>query len=285
MRAARWRAAAALAAVALVASACALRASAQTDLVGGTDADQGYPFMASLQLSSGEHFCGAGLVAPDWLATAAHCVQGRALDGFTARIGSNDRTQGGEVRKPAEIAVHPDYDPDGAGGDLALVRLASPVEASPAGLGTDASVGTATRLLGWGQTCPTQGCGGSPVMLQQLDTSIVDGKGCTTAFNASVELCTGNPDGTKGACYGDSGGPELARAGERWLLVGVSSRPGTKDEKCGTGPSIYTSTVAYRQWIREHVPLEQEPPPSTAPTTTPTTPSPTTTPAPTTTTG
>ncbi|PXY21191.1 S1 family peptidase [Prauserella muralis] len=260
----RSRLAGALAAVSVLALVGVPIASAvQPSIVGGVPADQPYPFAVSLQQNSGEHFCGGALVAAEWVVTAAHCVQGREPAEFSARIGSLDRTQGGEVIEPAQVLPHPDYDPDGAGGDVALVRLASPAQAEPIALATGAEVGVPTRILGWGQTCPTEGCGTSPVTLQQLDTSVVDGAGCTAVFDPAVELCTGNPEGRKGACYGDSGGPEIIRAGERWLLAGVSSRPGVHDATCGTGPSIYTSVVAYTPWITEHV---APPPPSPQPT-------------------
>ncbi|PWV73208.1 Trypsin [Prauserella marina] len=228
-------------------------AGTQPFIVGGGDAGEPYPFVVSLQLASGEHFCGGALVSATWVVTAAHCVRGRVPDKVSARIGSNDRTTGGEQAKVAEIVTHPDYDPDGAGGDIALVRLASPAKAAPIALGSDAPVGTATRLLGWGQTCPERGCGESPARLRQLDTSIVDPAGCTGTFSAAVELCTGNPEGSKGACYGDSGGPQITKAGERWRLLGVSSRPGNDDSTCATSPSIYTSAFAYADWIDQYV--------------------------------
>ncbi|WP_199432519.1 S1 family peptidase [Qaidamihabitans albus] len=246
--------------LALAGTAVPQASAVQPFIVGGIEADQPYPFMVSLQFASGEHFCGGALAAPGWVLTAAHCVQGRQPGAVTARIGSNDRTDGGETRPVAEFVAHPEYDPDGAGGDLALVRLAEPAQAAPVELGTEAAVGTATRLLGWGQTCPAEGCGTSPVMLQQLDTTIVDGAGCS-AFDATVELCTGNPGGTAGPCYGDSGGPQLMRVEDRWLLLGVSSRPGNDDATCGTGPSIYTSAVAYEPWITEQLGTAPEPPP------------------------
>nr|WP_106178216.1 serine protease [Prauserella shujinwangii] len=235
--------------------ACATAAPAvatQPGIVGGEDADEPYPFIVSLQLSSGEHFCGASLVTPDSVLTAAHCVQGREPAEVTARIGSNDRTAGGETRRAAGFVVHRAYDPDGAGADIALVRLAEPATPAPIPLGSDTSAGTATRILGWGQTCPAEGCGQSPVTLQQLDTSIVDGSRCESAFDHAAELCTDNPGGDSGACYGDSGGPEIARVDGTWRLLGVSSRPGNDDAKCATAPSIYTSAVAYGTWITSH---------------------------------
>lgn len=237
-------------------------------IIGGMEADEPYPFMVSLQSRSSEHFCGGSLLAPTWILTAAHCVQGRQPRGVGARIGSADRTQGGELKQAAEIITHPDYAPDGAGGDLALVRLTEPAQSAPVPIAPATEAGMPARLLGWGQTCPTVGCGDSPVMLQQLDTSLVEGELCTAAFDAKVELCVDNAGGDSGSCYGDSGGPALHRTEQgRWEVLGVTSRPGNDNPTCATGPSIYTSATAYSAWITEHMqpPDESEPALAAAP--------------------
>jgi len=227
------------------------QATGAGDLVGGREADEPYPFIASLHSASGKAFCAGALIAADWLVTAGHCVEGKNPANLSVRIGSNDNTQGGEIAKPAEVVVNPSYnpDPEHAGGDLALVRLAAPVKAAPITLGAIVAPGTPTRLLGWGQTCPTSGCGKGPAKLQQLDTKIVEGVRCTAKFDGAVELCTDNPGGKSGSCYGDSGGPEIAKVDEKWVLLGTISRPGNADPVCATSPSIATSVVAYAQWI------------------------------------
>ncbi|WP_410660838.1 S1 family peptidase [Amycolatopsis sp. lyj-112] len=240
------------------------QATGAGDLVGGRDADEPYPFIVSLHSASGKAFCAGALIAPDWLVTAGHCVEGKNPANLSARIGSADNTQGGEIAKPAEIIVNPAYnpDPEHAGGDLALVRLAAPVQAAPITIGAVVAPGTSTRLLGWGQTCPTSGCGKGPAKLQQLDTQIVEGTRCTAKFDGAVELCTDNPGGKSGSCYGDSGGPEIAKAADKWTLLGTISRPGNADPVCATSPSIATSVVAYAQWIAEKITPSTPAPPA-----------------------
>ena len=226
-------------------------ASAGPAIVGGGDADQPYPFAVSLHTSSGKFFCAGALIAPGWVVTAAHCAFDKAPSAISLRAGTNDVGQGGEVGQVADIVVNPAFDTQKPAGDIALLRLATPAKAAPIALATAASPGTATRILGWGQTCPKVNCGAIPTTLQQLDTHIVEGTKCTSVFDGTAELCTDNPGGKAGACFGDSGGPEIVRDGDHWLLVGVTSRPGNNDPECATAPSIYTSVVAYAPWIAE----------------------------------
>ncbi|WP_370968556.1 trypsin-like serine protease [Amycolatopsis sp. cg9] len=226
-------------------------ASADPAIVGGGDADQPYPFAVSLHSSTGKLFCAGALIAPTWVVTAAHCAFDKSPSAVSVRAGTNDSGEGGEVAKLAAIVVNPAFDTQSPAGDIALLRLATPVKAAPVGLATAAAPGTATRILGWGQTCPKLNCGQIPKTLQQLDTHIVEGAKCTSVFDGTAELCTDNPGGKSGACFGDSGGPELVRDGDHWSLAGVTSRPGNNDPECATAPSIYTSVVAYAPWIAE----------------------------------
>ncbi len=243
------------------------QATGAGDLVGGKEADEPYPFIVSLHSASGKAFCAGALLTPDWLVTAGHCLESKNPANLSARVGSNDNTQGGETAKLAEIIVNPAYNPvpEHAGGDLALARLAAPVKAAPITIGTVVAPGTPTRLLGWGQTCPTSGCGKGPAVLQQLDTQIVEGTRCTAKFDGTVELCTDNPGGKSGSCYGDSGGPEIAEVAEKWVLLGTISRPGNADPVCATAPSIATSVVAYGPWITEKITPPAQPQPAPPP--------------------
>ena len=218
-------------------------------IVGGGDADQTYSFMVSLQ-EGGGHFCGGSLINPEWVLTAAHCVEGQDAANVNMRIGTNEHQTGGEEAQAAEIVVHPDYDGSSPGNDIALVKLAAAATSAPVALAADAPVGTASRLLGWGQTCPQPGACGAPDFLQQLDVEVLDAAQCT-GIDGALELCTSNPNGNAGACYGDSGGPQIVGDAGNFQLIGVTSRSGNGDSTCATGPSIYTNAVAYADWIAQ----------------------------------
>ncbi|MGW1676522.1 S1 family peptidase [Saccharopolyspora sp. NPDC002376] len=237
---------AALAAVGAL-GALGMPATAQPDdvnpyIVGGHDATEEYSFMVSLQQQD-SHICGASLIKPDWAVTAAHCVQGGG--DFTVRIGSNDHTTGGEEASVTNVQTHPS-------GDIAVLQLDHAVQATPINIASAAGdAGTATRIIGWGQTCAEPGCGPAPQTLQELDTQIVDDNTCQD-IDGQGEICTDNPNGDSGACYGDSGGPQIKGTQGNWELIGATSRAGNNDSTCATGPSIYTDVTAYADWVNQN---------------------------------
>lgn len=239
-------------------------ATASPAVVGGQNADEDYPFMVSIQ-RGGEHFCGGSLLSPKWVLTAAHCVEGAEPGKLALRIGSDTWEEGGEKAAVSKIVVHPDFDWDSAGGDIALVRLTDVVAAEQIDITDAPEADTPSRILGWGQTCTDPGCGGPATTLQQLDVKVIDAAECT-GIDAEKELCTSNPNGDSGACYGDSGGPQILKDEETWRLIGVTSRPGYDGASCAQGPTIYTAAEAYTDWITQTMNEEEpEPEPDPAP--------------------
>jgi secreted trypsin-like serine protease len=224
-------------------------AYADSRIVGGQAASQTYSFMVSMQDLNGNHFCGAALVKSNVAVTAAHCVSGQDVRQMQVRVNTTDRTAGGETARITGATVHPQYDPTITGhNDVAVIKLDTQLQAAPIDIGASPGVGAPVRILGWGLTCPTRGCGDSPVQLQELGTSVLDDARCD-GVDGPNELCINNANFNGGACFGDSGGPAVVDEGGTLKLVGATSRNSAHSLICGRTPSIYSDLRAQKKFI------------------------------------
>ena len=204
-------------------------------VVGGRPATENYPWLV---YTSG---CTGTLIKANWVVTAKHCPTPSSV-----RVGSTNRTSGGTVVGVSRAVNHPTI-------DVKLFQLSSSVSYAPAPIPTSSgAVGTATRIIGWGQTCAPRGCGSAPTVAHELDTSIVADSRCS-GINGPYEICTDNTNGNSGACYGDSGGPQVRRINGVWNVIGATSRAGNNNSTCATGPSIYGDLSSIRPWINTQV--------------------------------
>ncbi|WP_420871072.1 trypsin-like serine protease [Micromonospora endophytica] len=206
-----------------------------TFVVGGRPATENYPWLV---YTSG---CTGTLIKANWVVTAKHCSTPSSV-----RVGSTNRSSGGTVVGVSRAVNHPSI-------DVKLLQLSSSVSYAPAPIPTSSgAVGTATRIIGWGLTCPVRGCGSAPTTAYELDTSIVADNRCS-GINATYEICTDNTNGNSGACYGDSGGPQVRRINGVWNVIGATSRAGNNSPTCATAPSVYGDLSSIRSWINTQV--------------------------------
>jgi secreted trypsin-like serine protease len=206
-------------------------------IVGGTVAPNGaYPWMVSLQTSSGFHFCGGTLISRTKVLTAAHCTN--LVSNAQIRVGSNLVTKGQLIAVQSQVR-HPKFNGSTFDYDVAIWTLAKPAQLSdkvdtvdlPRACNTlDCGItkpGTKLRTIGWGTL--TEG-GSSPRDLRQVDVPVVSNRVCNqpVSYAGSITtrmLCAGLKAGGKDSCQGDSGGPlfQYTRAGKKGLQAGIVS--------------------------------------------------------------
>ncbi len=82
-----------------------------------------YPWLVALFADN--WFCSASLIAPNWVLTAAHCVDGASH--WRVYLGSHDLDDNSEVGREIIESyngfTHPDWDYSSLRNDLALIKL------------------------------------------------------------------------------------------------------------------------------------------------------------------
>ncbi|XP_055531865.1 venom serine protease-like [Wyeomyia smithii] len=235
-------------------------------IVGGTETlVNEFSMMAALDdtTSSNGFLCGATIITPYHVITAAHCPIGHSISNLAVQVGDHDiasvtETSFTATYRVASIKIHESYNVTTSLNDIAIIRTqtqmlfntgVSPV-CLPFKYYEATFIGMELEAVGWGST--DFGDAKSQVLLK-VDLPVVDPGKCFQTYTnfEDKQICT--LAAGKDTCQGDSGGPLFYTDYYNGLvyLVGVVSY----GMACATNdPSVSTRVTSYLNWIMQNTP-------------------------------
>ncbi|XP_046614568.1 uncharacterized protein LOC124302404 isoform X6 [Neodiprion virginianus] len=240
-------------------------------VVQGSVAQKGaYPWQASLRVrghSRSNHWCGAVIISPLYVLTAAHCLEGYNKGMYFVRAGdyNTEVDDGTEVEANIEdYYIHEDFRKgQRMNNDIALVMLKGqgiplgrnimPICLPPENV--EYLPGLNCTISGWGSIESGKSVqshflrfGWVPILDQSVcqadyvygEGAISDGMVCAGYLNEGVD-----------SCDGDSGGPLACIHNNAFTLYGLTSW----GKHCGEAnkPGVYVRIAHYKKWIEQKI--------------------------------
>ncbi|XP_063286938.1 uncharacterized protein LOC134572067 [Pelobates fuscus] len=247
------------------------RVSSQSD--AGIGAMEGeWPWQISIQYN-GSHKCGGSLFSSQWILSAANCFKDNNNSSqYTVALGTlqNDGSNPQTIFLQVEdIIMHPQYSTTGSKGDIALVKLSSPVNytdyVTPICLPSESVTfpcGLDCWVTGWGSPS-SDGSVQAANVLQEKKVPLIDHERCNQMYHTASsnnsnttivqeeKICAGYTEERNNSCQGDFGGPLVCDVNGVWVQAGIVSWG--EDCDLPNHPGVYTLVPAYKSWIETYV--------------------------------
>ncbi|ESO85340.1 hypothetical protein LOTGIDRAFT_95390, partial [Lottia gigantea] len=233
-------------------------------IVNGNDSPPcSWPWQVSLQ-RVGKHYCGGSLISPNFVVTAAHCIESYQYNfdfidivlGAT-KLSAKENMQMKRKIKRLVLHNHIFHEKN----DIAIIQLDRSVNYTdcirPICLPEQDEVFTRSDLcyaVGWGMKAWDTTFSNR---LQEAKMTLWDTQKCNSsiAWNGAVGdtfLCAGYYSGFISTCSGDSGGSLVCQANDRhWKLVGISSYV-AKGCNVPERPVVFSDAKFFTPWIQNH---------------------------------
>ncbi len=233
---------------------CGQRAPSKLKIIGGIAVEENDPIasrVAALVTSKHVVQCTVAALGPSTFITAAHCIYGKKLEGWT--IESGLRAGDGESLPVLSGEIHTKYDPasmrtlspDLPPNDIAIIKTSEPTRSIIPVPIIRKDLRHLTRpalkvtVAGYGRTD-----GLDPESTGTLQKVVL----AISSFNKDAHEFTTISDEGKMACHVDSGGPAFMYIGKELTLVGTISRG---DRSCTSGSTVFTDISQFREFVSE----------------------------------
>ncbi|XP_045747987.1 kallikrein-5 [Mirounga angustirostris] len=223
-------------------------------IVNGTDCEMhAQPWQGALVLQASQLYCGAVLVNPQWLLTAAHCRKPFYRIVLGHHSFSPVYETGQQLFKGIKSIPHPGYSHPSHSNDLMLIKLNRRIHQTQAVKPINISshcptAGTSCLVSGWGTTSSPHIK--FPKVLQCLNITVLSTSRCKKAYPGQIDstmFCAGDEAG-RDSCQGDSGGPVVCN-GSLQGLVSWGDFPCAQPNR----PGVYTNLCQFTKWIKDTI--------------------------------
>lgn len=212
-----------------------------------------HPFIAHISLSaSSDISCSGVIIDESSIVMSALCLYTAKASHITVNTGTHklhEVEQFEDSYEVAQIIRHPEFDVNTFANDIALLKLATPIEMNartqPISLSsTTPKVGASATIYGWGAQSGERSAYSNP--LQESVQRTTDMHACETVYKGALSLknkfCVA--DSQQKPCVGDDGAALVSQG----KLAGLFSYD--QGIRCSAGsPSVYTDISAYKAWI------------------------------------
>jgi len=236
------------------------------------------PWQVSLQTPFGSHFCGGTIISPEYILTAAHCIDTKTPEDLKVRVGAHSLEEEDPEKTHNVInIISGDFMATKLErpGDIAILRLDRPIKfipgiVEPGCLNFEEQSYTNDLLAsGWGATSTTKKDLKTGQMLQGEISTVLkkahfheDRDGCPKheIRDSNYLICIASNNEGDSTCQGDSGGPLHYTQNGRTAVQGVLSfgtsapiKEGDTHSVTCIGSSVYSRLSHYKRWVESIV--------------------------------